>query len=185
MKTLIVEKKMIYDGTQLKPLYNYLEYGLLGDSVVCWTGPCSISFEHMIDGEDILSQSEIRGNNMVHFIVELFQTSLAAAVGFQRLMSELAVATIKELQGHSEVFIRKGDDIYWQGKKLNISIATVCSNSSLIHWALNVTNEGTPVPTCCLNDFKIDPHLFAEYFCEKIAAEWEDIIEATQKIRPL
>ena len=40
-----------YTGAELKPLKNYLEYGLLGDSVVAWIGPCDVGLDEMVDAK--------------------------------------------------------------------------------------------------------------------------------------
>jgi hypothetical protein len=84
----------------------------------------------------------------------------------------------------SKQLVRKGDDIYWQGdKKFNISIATCSSNSSLIHYAVNITNKGTPVKTCCLDDFSIETEDFILSLSKKIKNEWDSIIKASCKIK--
>ena len=80
MKTHWCEDEFAYDGTQLRSLFAYLEYGHLGDSIVSWAGPCEISFDHMVDGEDLRDQSPIRGSKMLHFIVECFDTQLFGGV---------------------------------------------------------------------------------------------------------
>ena len=77
---------------------------------------------------------------------------------------------------------REGDDIYWGEKKLNISIATVSPVSALIHFAINIVNEGTPVATCALQDFNIEPQMFAEKILTALKAELESMDEATQKV---
>lgn len=76
METYFVPQEMAYDGSQLRPLYAYLEYKVLGDSVISWIGPCDISFENMIDGEDLLEQAEIKGSRMLHFIIEIFHSKI-------------------------------------------------------------------------------------------------------------
>ena len=70
MKSLFIKENFKYDGSQLRSLFAYLNYGLLGDSIVSWIGPCNVDFDHMVDGEDLLQKSEIRSDNMVHFIIE-------------------------------------------------------------------------------------------------------------------
>jgi hypothetical protein len=55
----------------------------------------------------------------------------------------------------------------------------------MIHFALNITNEGTPVPTCSLEDLQIDPKNFAEKVLKAFSEEYVSITEATQKVRPL
>lgn len=186
MKTKWVEKEFKYDGTQLRSLFAYLHYGLLGDSIVAWKGACSISFEHMVDGEDLLQNSIIESDHMIHFIVEKFDISLFAAAALQRVMGSLCVALLKEMSPDNsfvQQLIRKGDDIYADDKKLNISIATQSPTSSLIHFGVNVKNEGTPVPTLCLEECGVDPIQFANKLMDNFASEVESLQKATQKVR--
>jgi uncharacterized protein len=183
MKKLFVDKKITYDGEQLKPLTNYLKHQVLGDSIVSWVGPCQVTVEHMIDGEDLLAGAQIAADEMVHFVLELFDFPLKAGVLLQRLMAEMATDVIEDLSGKSFKFHRSGDDIYLDEKKLNISIATVSSNSTLIHFAVNAKPTGAPVPISCLQDFSVDTKSFALALMEKVAVEFDDVRSAAQKVR--
>jgi hypothetical protein len=53
---------------------------------------------------------------------------------------------------------RSGDDIFVDGRKLSISIASVSLSSAKIHFALNLEDKGTPddVETIGLYDIKVD-----------------------------
>jgi hypothetical protein len=185
LKSQFLESQFRYDGTQLVSLWNYLQHKILGDSIVSWIGPCQISFEHMVDGEDLLAESAIAGDKMLHFIVEKFDCSLFAAVGLQRLLTSLALDTLRSVGKTEEVhnLTRDGDDIYLGGKKLSISIATQSPVSSLIHFAVNIINSGTPVPTLCLEDLKVEPKTFATEVMSRFCKEVEGITMATQKVR--
>jgi hypothetical protein len=178
MKTLFTKTNEIYDGSQLRSLFAYMTHGLLGDSVVAWIGPCSVSFDHMVDGEDLRAQAKIEGERMVHFIVEMFDCSLLAAVAAQRLLASIIMESLKNPELH-----RDGDDIYLKDKKFSISIATVSPTSALIHFAVNVVNDGTPVPTLSLKDLKVDPEKFAHDILEKFAKEMISVRAATQKVK--
>ncbi len=184
MHTLFLSKKMKYDGQQLAPLYNYLEHGVLGDSVVSWVGACDIPFEHMIDGEDIREAAKIAGDEMLHLVFELFQFPLSSAVAFQRLLGEILILLIQEKGSQKVELKRRGDDVFWGDKKLNISIATCSQTSSLIHYGVNVTNSGTPVETCALSDFGITkPEEFAQSFMDACKAEYHSLKRAMVKVR--
>ena len=39
---------------------------------------------------------------------------------------------------------REGDDIYVDGRKLTVSIATVSQTTMKIHFGINITSKGTP-----------------------------------------
>ncbi len=184
MHTLWLDENKLYDGQQLTPLYNYLEHGVLGDSIVSWEGPCDVPLKHMIDGEDVRAASQIKGDQMLHFVSELFQMPLSSAVALQRLWGEILILLIKKHSGKNFELKRQGDDVYWNGKKLNISIATCSNTSSLIHYGVNVTNAGTPVETCALQDFAIkESDAFAVDFMDACKNEVISLKRAMVKVR--
>ncbi len=123
MKTKFVERGEKYDGSQLVSLRTYLKHKILGDSIIAWIGACDIPFEHMVDGEDLNAQAEIRGDKMVHFIVEKFNCSLLAAVALQRF-ARVDCSRLSANKNKLELK-RDGDDIWAGDRKLSISIATV------------------------------------------------------------
>lgn len=183
MKTKWLEDKIKYDGEQLKPLTNYLKHGVLGNSIVGWLGACDVTPEHMIDGEDLLAGAEIKADEMAHFVLELFDMPLKAAVFLQRLMAEISAEILLDMSPLKPQFERRGDDLYFKNKKLNISIATPSSNSVLVHFAVNVKATGAPVPISCLEDFQVNAQEFSQAFMEKVRLEFEDVILACQKVR--
>lgn len=186
MKSQFLQTEFPYDGTQLRSLFAYLDHGLQGDSMVSWIGPCSVSFDHMVDGEDFLAGSAIAGGRMVHFIVEKFHTPLIAAVALQRLLASICLEVIGEMLDDPQVMAdlrREGDDLYFGPGKLSISIATVSPVSALIHFAVNVTNDGTPVRTASLEDLDLDPQEFARKVLKRFTSEVASIEEATVKVR--
>ncbi len=184
MHTLWLESEQKYDGQQLAPLYNYLEHGVLGDSIVGWQGACNVPLEHMVDGEDIRAASKIEADQMLHFVIELFQFPLSSAVALQRLMGEILILQVHKHGKVNGTLHRTGDDVYWGENKLNISIATCTQTSSLIHFAFNVTNEGTPVKTAALKDFGItDTETFAFSFMDAVKSEVLSLKRAMVKVR--
>lgn len=186
MKTLWIEDQDLYDGSQLKSLFAYLEHGVLGDSIVSWRGPCDVHFDHMVDGEDLLAQNLIYSTDMLHFIVEVFEKPLFVGVCLQRILSSLAMAEIQKHLKKTDVTFdveRRGDDIFIDDRKFNISIATSSPASVLLHYGVNISSQGTPVPTSCLNEFSIDPVEFASDLMQRFASEFESIQRAVCKVR--
>lgn len=183
MKTKLIKKNFSYTGEQLRPHFAYENYGILGNSVVSWIGPCDIPFSHMVDLEDVLAKSPIRGGSMLHFIVEVFNQTLFSAVLLQRILASIVK---DEIESRSDVdLVRKGDDLYWDDRKISISIASISAVSTQIHFAINITNKNTPVKTAALDDFKINVNDFAKTILGKFSSEFESIEEATQKVKPL
>lgn len=188
MKTKFLSAELNYDGSQLKSLWNYLDHGILGNSTVAFVGACDVSAAHMADGEDLRDSAEIRGAKMLHFIAEIFHQSLLSGVALQRLFAAIVerelTATIRESKrGTVPMFRRDGDDIFDQDRKLSISIATVSPMSVLIHFAANIVNDGTPVKTCALSDWGVDPKAFAERVLTAWQKEFTSIEAATMKVR--
>jgi len=183
MKTHWLEQPLKYDGTQLKHLWAYLNFNILGDSIVAFQGPCDISFDHMVDGEDLNAKAEIRGAHMLHFIIEKFDVSLFAMVAVQRLLSSMAKDLLQEMSAKASQLRREGDDLYLHDQKLSISIATLSNMSAMIHFAVNITNEGTPVKTLSLTDLEVKPEAFAKKLMDHFSEEIRTIQEATQKVR--
>jgi hypothetical protein len=184
LKTKWINKRINYDGTQLHSLFAYLKHNVLGESVVAFRGSCDVSFKHMVDGEDLIAQAKIQGSDMVHFIFELFDKPLIVGVLLQRLFASIVSAEILTLTRKKGIILnRSGDDIYFNKGKMSISIATRSPNSIMVHFAVNISNIGTPVETACLNDLGVDPKKFAKNCLEKIQTEYESIIEATHKVR--
>ncbi len=183
MKYTFIDQKINYDGSALKPLYSYVQHRLHGDSIVSFVGNCNVTLEHMVDAEDFVVSAEIKSDHMLHFIIEIFNPNLMLVVTLQRLLVSVAQNILnKNLR-------REGDDLYLDtptgAKKLSVSIASVSSVSAMIHLGLNIKNEGTPVPTCSLEDLGVSAKEFALQLMKKISEEYLSIIEATQKVKPL
>ena len=191
MKSKFISKIIKYNGSELHPMYSYINHKMAGDSIVAFRGACQVHFNQMVDAEDLVAGAQIAGDDMLHFIIEIFNQNLMTAVSLQRLLVSVAQNI---LNTDSKVLkknrlIRSGDDLYYKNKtvlhKLSISIASCSAVSSMIHFAVNITNAGTPVKTCSLTDFKINPKTFAEKLMLEFKNEYASILEATQKVRPL
>lgn len=185
MKTLFVERHFAYDGSQLRSLFGYLDHQVAGDSAIAWIGACSIPFAHMVDGEDVLAKATIAGDRMVHFIIEKFHAPLIAGVAIQRLFASIVLDLLRESVAPDVAsrLRREGDDLYLDEGKLSISIATVSPVSTLIHFAINCINAGTPVKTAALEDLAIEPELFIREALKRLEREIDGIDAATVKVR--
>ncbi len=182
MKFKFLENDLNYDGSQLHSLFGYLGNGILGDSIIAFKGACQIPFENMVDGEDVLAQSSIQGQSMLHFIIEEFGMSLELAVTRQRLFAALVLGELTKYSPRAELR-REGDDIYRHDSKLSISIATVSPVSALIHFAMNITNDGTPVKTVSLIDIGVEPREIAGLIAQRYIHEIKTIKEACTKVK--
>ncbi|MCB9869464.1 MAG: DUF366 family protein [Planctomycetes bacterium] len=178
-----LEETLAYDGSQLRAHWILRHCGLVGDAVVAFRGPCRVADREMADLEDLLSGVGIAGDDMVHFLCECFDDGdLLRAVYVQRLFSAAAGDTLRALAPGVDLR-RQGDDLFVGPGKLSISIATRSPVSTLIHFAVNVSNEGTPVHTAALADLGVDPAEFAQRLLGDWTAEVESVRLARAKVR--
>lgn len=183
MHRLYLEEEIEYDGSQLSSLWIYRCTGCRGDAIVSFCGPCRVEPEKgMVDLEDVLAGEGIFSPSMLHFIAEFFETDLEKGVLRQRTLIHIIREAIYNTAG--KWVERDGDDLYWQGRKLSVSIATASPVSTLIHTGLNISAEGTPVPAAALPEVGIeDIPAFAAAVMEAFAREMEGIKEARCKVK--
>jgi len=180
MKVLILEERLNYTGEQLASLWAYHKFKVQEDSIVAFRGGCEVKAEHMIDAEDALTKAEISSPDMLHFIVEHFDTtSLKLIYARQRLLAAIAREALAKL-GYEVV--RKGDDLYYQEKKLSVSIASVSPVSAKIHFGMNVRSERY----MSLEKMGIgSPEKLLQSIARAYAEEIEDIERDLRKAKPL
>lgn len=183
LKTLWLRKPLAYDGRALSPLWAFRTFGLKGPSAVAFAGPCRVALEALVDQEDLRRKAPIASERMLHVVTEDFSSDLEGAVWRQRCLSALALDLLRASAPSARRVIRDGDDLYDGRRKLSVSIATVTPVSSKVHFGINVTSEGTPVPTRGLADYRIPEGAFARELLAAYAREWASVQQARFKVR--
>ena len=182
MKTLFINDYIKYEGHQLAPHWIYKNFKIQGDAIVAFIGECEVKLTEMVDIEDVINNEPIYSKSMLSFISEQFNIELVEGVFRQRLL----MCIIKEcLEKRGIKVVRSGDDLFINNKKLSVSIATKSITSTLIHTGLNITSDGTPIPTVGLqSDLGIqDINCFAEEIMLRYSQELDDIVMASTKVR--
>lgn len=182
MKKIFLEEMRSYDGTQLSSHYAYRQAGIAGDSILAFIGPANVALSEMLDVEDVIQKEPIRSDKMLHFIIELFGRNLESAVWAQRLFMAILADELNQSMERLAVE-RRGDDLYFAGKKLSVSIATVSPVSAMVHSALNVVSSGAPIPVASLSDMRISTEDFAESVMNDFVAEVQAVEFAKVKVR--
>ncbi|MDV3103012.1 DUF366 family protein [Thermococcus waiotapuensis] len=185
MELLVVKEGRIdYDGSAIRSHWAYRNFGILGNSLVVFRGKCDVRVEEMIDIEDLRQSKEIKSDDMVHYIIEVFDLVNAL---FASTLQKLFIAKLCEvLEQYGVKTSRKGDDIYVNGKKLSISIATVSPVSVKIHIGMNVEAKGIPagVDAIGLKELGImDIEDFMERTGKALVAEFEKVKKDSLKVR--
>ncbi len=181
MNTLFIEKEIKYTGRELAPHWIYKNFHLQGDSIVAFLGEVEVKLSEMVDIEDVINNEPIYSKRMLNFIIEQFNVPLEQMVYNQRLF----ISIIKEvLESYNIKTKRKGDDLFYDDRKLSVSIATKSITSCLIHTALNIIKEGAPVKAADLSEMGIaDVKEFALKILAKYSDEISSIKSATYKVR--
>ena len=181
MEKLFIEKEIKYTGHELAPHWIYKNFKLRGDAIVCFIGPVEVNLGEMVDIEDVINNEPIKSDKMINFIIEIFNSNLREAIFRQRLF----ISIIKEVFEDFGVNLkRKGDDLFYNSKKLSVSIATKSTTSTLIHTALNLVSTGAPIPVSSIKDMEnIDEYCIINEIMTRFCLETDDIEFAKTKVR--
>ncbi|MEM2925028.1 MAG: DUF366 family protein [Methanocellales archaeon] len=184
LKVKFLNKRLNYDGSQLRALWALEELGLQGSSIVVFRGGMNVAREQMRDLKDKREGREIKGENLIHFIVEVIDPNadLRLAYYAQRL---LLCITKDKLMEFGVKVAREGGDLYFNGKKLSVSIANSNLNGYKIHLGLNITSKQAPEGAIGLReiDRRIKPMEIARAIANQFAVECEDIERDIAKTR--
>ena len=182
MQVKFIDKEIKYEGYQLAPHWIYKNFNIQGDATVAFIGECDVKLEEMVDIEDVINNEPIYSKSMLSFISEQFNIGLVEGVLRQRLL----ICKIKEaLEKRGFKIIRNGDDLFFDNKKLTVSIATKSTTSVLIHTGINIISSGAPINASGLTeDMQItDIKDFAIDILKEYSNELDDIGRASTKVR--
>lgn len=183
LTTRFCAEPQAYDGTPLSPHWIFRHYGVKGNAVVAFVGPADVALDHMVDLEDVQRKAPIGSPEMVHFLGEFFCDSLDWGILVQHLLVAEFYEWLMETRG-SRGFSRVGNDVFYQGRKLSVSIATKSPVSVLVHVGVNVRTEGTPVPTSGLAELDVGAKEFAEAVLARFERDFKIWQSARVKVLP-
>jgi len=181
MRAHLAAAPIPYTGRELRSHWILDTFGIQGDAIVAFCGPCEVELEAMVDLADVAAGQGIRSRLMLHFIAESFDTDLGKAVLRQRLL----VALARELLLHEADVRREGDDLYVAARKLSVSIATASPISTLIHLGINIDPEGAPVAAIGLEELGVDARELAGALLRAFVQELHGVQQARCKVRPV
>lgn len=184
MQELIVKETITYDGTQLSSHWAYRNFGIQGDSVIFFRGPCRVALTEMVDLNDVLNNAPIYSTDMLHFIIEHFDLDLEKTIIRQRLL----IAALKDIvtEKTGAIISRNGDDLFCDNRKLTVSIATLTPVSTMIHTGVNVTGKDAPVPAIGLAEIGLgaaEMEDVGKLLCRAYMKEYQEIKMARCKVR--
>lgn len=176
------EANINYKGEELSPHWIYKKFGVLGNTLVSFIGEADVTLDHMVDLEDVKKQAPIYSPKMLHFIGEFFIDSLNEGILLQHMLVMQLMESL--LQRKVAPLTRRGNDIYYQERKMSVSIATKSLVSVLVHFGINIETKGTPIPTAGLSELSINPEELANEILEKMKRDWVIWNTARVKVQP-
>lgn len=185
-------KTVEYDGSQLSPLWTYINFDVPGDSIISFRGSCNVAEEYMVDMEDRKKHAAISSPDMLHFLIELFGVGMVAIVLVQRLLITVVMELLRDSIDEDAELEREYDNIFalapgaTERGKLSVSVATVSPVSGLIHLGLNITSEDIPVPAAGLEELGVeDVDKFAVDVARLFIEEMKNVNIDACKSRPV
>jgi len=181
MNSVFIKDELKYTGAELASHWIYRNFKVQGDAIVAFAGEVDVKITEMVDIEDVLANEPIYSKKMLNFIIEHFNLPLSEGILRQRIF----IAIIKEtLEAQGFLTTRKGDDLFYQGRKLTVSIATKSPTSVLIHTGINILKDGAPIEVSCLDEMGIkDIEEFAREITERYIEELRSAKTALCKVR--
>ncbi len=195
MQIFISKERQTYDGSQIRPFWAFSALNILGTSIVVFRGSMCLPKSEMIDLKDIkreghLGEFLITADDALSFIIEHFedQPPNLRLMYFRLRILVLCTLEVLKMQTKQEIR-RKGTDLYSNGAKLNVGIASVSTTSGKIHFALNVSKEGTPAYINVIGlrelEIKLDPLDIGKEIAERYVTELTAIEDDISKSRSL
>ena len=182
METHFHPHPIAYTGHQLRSHWILDTFGVQGDAIVAFRGPCRVALTEMVDLADVAAGEAIEAAQMLHLIAEHFDHDLQRAVLRQRLLICLIAERLAEREGVPPLR-REGDDLFAGERKLSVSIATLSPVSVLIHVGINIDPAGAPVPAVGLAEWGVDADELASELVAAYAREMDGAALAACKVR--
>lgn len=184
MNIQVIEQEIKYTGSELAPHWIYKNFNLLGDTAVAFIGECEVKLPEMVDISDVINNEPIYSKKMLNVIIEHFNIELPEGVLRQRMLVSILKELIEKMLPDIKI-LRDGDDLFYENKKLTVSIATKSITSVLIHLGVNIDPEGAPVDASGLEtDLNIQNiKQFAQELLENYKNEMQSVSEAVCKVR--
>jgi hypothetical protein len=168
--------------TELYGHFALKNFGVAGDAIVAFVGPCDVGTDNLVDLADQRAGARIVAARMLHFVVEHFGLALAEAVWRQRLLAAIVLEEVRQRAPQAPLR-REGDDVYAGGGKLTVSIATLSPTSAIIHFGVNVDGAGAPIEVSDLGRLGVNAEELATVVMSRYADEVDRFVEALGKVR--
>lgn len=194
MRFKFIKEELNFTGEQIRSLFAYDTFNILGDSIVAFIGNCDVSLKEVVDLELARTGKRLFScPKMLHFIAEHFETDMEKAILRSYLLLDIVKDLINE-KVEKNVIKRVGTELFENDSRIGFSLASSSPVSSLIYVgvALVPAEEGKGRG---LEDFlsqrrekgenqtSFDPAAFASEVMERYTKESERIFQLRCRTR--
>ncbi len=182
MRSKFIKEEMNFTGEQVRSLFAYDTFNILGDSIVAFIGTCDVSLKEIVDLE--LAKGGKRPpycSKMLHFIAEHFELDLEKAILREYLLLNIVKDLINEKLERNAIK-RVGTELYENDARIAFSLASSSPVSSLVYVgvALVSSEEGK---VNGLENYSIDAVSFANEVMDRYTKESERISQLRCRTR--
>ncbi|MEO0096600.1 MAG: DUF366 family protein [candidate division WOR-3 bacterium] len=181
MKTRFIKEELTFTGEQLRSLFAYDTYNILGDSLIAFIGACDISLKEAVDLESQKVRRYSYVPKMLHFLAEHFEMDVEKAILRSYLLLDIVKDILNEKLGTLQIK-RVGNELYDGESRVAISMAASSPISSLVYVGINVVPP-TETPAKGLEDYQIDIMEFGNLVLERYAKDSERINQMRYRTR--
>lgn len=167
----------------MRPHWAFKNFGLLGDSIISFTGKIDVKREELIDLFELKRKSMIPDCILLNFVVEHFGDDLGKAILRQRILLSIAEEKLVHRVGNHQIN-RLGDDLFVQERKLSITAVTVNPVSAKIHLGIcvNPPDKGKFIG---LKKLGVDVNELSEVIVAQYRADMHDLKTKEWRMRPV
>lgn len=179
-----VEEKRPLSGDEMLPHWALRNFDMLGDSIVSFIGDFKVPPEKWIDIESMMHGNNFPDTEMLHFVVEHFESTLQEAVLRQSLLvSILEEKLLHRIQSNGHRLTRLGDDLFDGENRLSITAVGSTLVSTKIHVGVFTKSPGLRFHG--LADYKVIPEELSEVVVCQYCAEMRRLAEKAWRVKPI
>jgi len=185
MKFKILPRPHDLSGEELRAHWAYKNFGLQGDSIVAFRGLFDVPHELWIDLDPTIQKSDIHSADMLHFVVEHFNSTLRETLLRQYIL--VSILEEKLLHRMSDVehrLVRLGEDLFDGENRLTVTAAGSTPVSNKLHLGIYIDPEFLK-GVHGLKAYNIKALELAEIVINQYRAEMRRLEEKSWRIRAI
>ncbi|MCK5832350.1 DUF366 family protein [bacterium] len=185
MKFKILSTPRDLTGEEMAPHWAYRNFGLLGDSIVALRGNFNVPSEKWMDIEAIIHCRDVYQADMLHFVIEHFQSSIREMMMRQYiLLSIVEEKLLHRMEETENRLVRLGDDLFDGENRLTVTSANVTPVSAKFYLGIYLDSEANN-GIRGLKSYNVKALEFAELVINQYRAEMRRLEEKSWRVMPI